>query len=1018
MSKNAFSFYQFLFILGGIFLSSSMNPVFSQNQQDLQNILKTTNGSELQKYSRNLKLKAERNRFQAYEQAGKKGWMIKKKWDDGTYAELKELGRNGIPVYFLTNNLNAAKTVSTNKVWNGGSAGLNLSGSGITLREWDESGVRTSHQELTGRVTQGDAGTYFATHSTHVAGTMLASGIVSSAHGMANQAFLRAFDWWNDYAEMASEAGNGALLSNSSYIFITGWYNNGASWYWYGDPVISPLEDYEFGFYSSDAATVDSITYNAPYYLPCKATGNDRGEGPSVQPVSHYVYDGSNWVLSTVTRNLDGMPTGFDCIANGFGVSKNVLSVGAVYGIPGGYTSPTDVVLASFSGTGPTDDGRIKPDIVADGISLYSTGSAGDNAYVTMSGTSMATPNTTGSLALLQEHYHNLHDSYMRAASLKGVAIHTTDEAGSYPGPDYKYGWGLLNTAKAASVISNNSTALLKELTLLNGTTYSINIKSNGSEPLRATICWTDPPGNPPQAFLNPQTIMLVNDLDLRIDGNTYKPWILDPANLSSAATTGDNFRDNVEQILVMNPGNSCHTLTVTHKGLLTGGSQVFSLIVSGITNYPVFAPGLINGNQIICANVSPSLFTGIPPSGGSSPYSFQWQNSSDSLNFFNINGATELNYQPGPLTTTTYYRQIQSSQGSCNSAYTNIIKVKVNPLPVPSITGNTNLCVNSGNYSYETVPGMTNYFWTTSSGGNIISGAGTNIIQVHWSLSGNQSVTLSYTNTAGCLPVTPAVLPVIVNPLPGAALSITGTQTVCSGTTDILYSVSPVADAITYIWTILPGCTIQSGQLSDSIWLNFSNSAISGNIQVYGNNLCGDGLPSPDYPVTVISAPPTPVIIQQGDSLISNAPEGNQWFNETGIINGATSSIYKPITDGLYRVTVSLDGCSSQSEWFDFVATRIDHKSTSAFNIYPTPADQIIHLNLQLSKPCNIKVDLINTIGTIIKSMTLVNCPAGKFSPTLQSYDVKEGTYFLRILAGAENYFQKVIILRESGHQ
>ena len=944
--------------------------------------------------------------------------MVKIIQENGTCAELKELGRNGIPVYFITNNLNAAKTVSTNKVWSGGSAGLNLSGSGITLREWDESGVRTTHQELVGRVIQGDAGTYLATHSTHVAGTMLASGIVGNAHGMANQALLRAFDWWNDFAEMASEASNGALLSNSSYIYITGWYFNGSSWYWYGDPAISPLVDYKFGFYSSDAATVDSITYNAPYYLPCKATGNDRGEGPSVQPVSHFVFDGNDWVLSTAIRNIDGMPSGYDCIANGWGVSKNILAVGAVYGIPNGYSSPSDVVMASFSGTGPTDDGRIKPDIVADGISLYSTGASGDNAYLSMSGTSMATPNTTGSLALLQEHYHNLHGSYMRSATLKGVVIHSADEAGNYPGPDYMYGWGLLNIAKAASIISNTSTGLIKETTLMNGTTYSMNLKSNGTEPLRATICWTDPPGIPPPDALNPTTIMLINDLDLRIDGNTYKPWVLDLANPSSAATTGDNIRDNVEQILINNPGTGCHTLTVTHKGILYSGSQAFSLIISGISIYPALVPGSINGNQSICYNSVPVILTGIAPSGGSSPYSYQWQNSPDSINFFNITGATGINYQPGPLTTTTYFRQIQSSLISCNNAPTNIIKVRINPLPVPTITGNTNLCVNSGNYTYETEPGMTSYSWATSSGGTIVSGSGTNAIHVTWSLPGNQTVSLSCTNLSGCSPAIPSVLPVIVNPLPVAAQMITGTQTVCAGTIGVHYFISPVANAMTYIWTIPTGCLIISGQLTDSIGVGFSNSAISGDIQVYGNNLCGNGLPSPSCPVAVIPVPLVPVIIQQGDSLISDAPEGNQWFNETGLIPGATTRIYYPTENGMYMDIVTVNGCSSaQSEWLDFVATRIEKKSPFTLMIFPNPADQFIHINLKPGQSCQVQMDLVSVTGTIVKSIILDNCHPGNISTTIQCTEVSEGIYYLRILIGTERYFKKVIILRKPGH-
>jgi len=95
----------------------------------------------------------------------------------------------------------------------GGGLGLNLSGSGVTLREWDESAVRPTHQELTGRIVQGDGAVGYSAHSTHVAGTMLATGIDPNAHGMAKLANLRAFDWNSDYAEWPRKLQNGALLS-------------------------------------------------------------------------------------------------------------------------------------------------------------------------------------------------------------------------------------------------------------------------------------------------------------------------------------------------------------------------------------------------------------------------------------------------------------------------------------------------------------------------------------------------------------------------------------------------------------------------------------------------------------------------------------------------------------------------------------------------------------------------------------------------------------------------------------
>ena len=130
---------------------------------------------------------------------------------------------NGCPLYYKTFNLMAARTVSTNKAWPGGTAGLNLTGLGMTIGEWDGGGVRTTHHEFGGRVIQIDVPTHIIQHATHVAGTLIAGGISLASKGMAYEANLHAYEWNNDMAEMATAAGSGLLFSNHSYGLVTGW---------------------------------------------------------------------------------------------------------------------------------------------------------------------------------------------------------------------------------------------------------------------------------------------------------------------------------------------------------------------------------------------------------------------------------------------------------------------------------------------------------------------------------------------------------------------------------------------------------------------------------------------------------------------------------------------------------------------------------------------------------------------------------------------------------------------------
>ncbi len=497
---------------------------------------------------------------------------------------------NGVPKYYVTNNADAADSISTDECLPGGSSGLGLTGSGVTLGIWDAGGVRISHQEFGGRAVQIDSpgGTHY--HSTHVAGTMIASGVVNAAKGMSPSAALDCWDWDSDETEIRSAAGSGLLVSNHSYSYITGWYYDYGygEWFWFGDVTVSTTEDNWFGLYTSYTEELDDIARDNPYYLMCRSAGNDRNDdGPGSGGGHYYWQPGSGWTWSTATRDPDGQ---WDCIGT-VGVAKNILSVAAVNDVSGGYSGPGSVSMSSFSSWGPPDDGRIKPDISGNGISLYSTDDDHNSDYTTLSGTSMSSPNVSGSLGVLIEHWRDTHptEGDMRSATLKGLVLHTADEVGSADGPDYEYGWGLMNTLTAAQTISDDVSEplIITEQTLTNNQTFELYATTDGTtSELRVSICWTDPPGTPPGNLLNPTTKMLVNDLDLRIEksspATTYYPWVLNRSSPSSPATTGDNDTDNVEQVAVTSPGSNSYTISVTHKGSLDGGSQAYSLIITG----------------------------------------------------------------------------------------------------------------------------------------------------------------------------------------------------------------------------------------------------------------------------------------------------------------------------------------------------------------------------------------------------------------------------------------------------
>ncbi len=463
-------------------------------------------------------------------------------------------------------------------------------------------------------------------HPTHVSGTMVAKGLNLPAKGMAPEAKLSAYDWNSDISEMTTAASTDALrLSNHSYGTSNGWATTvvgGATrWVWWTDTRISLVEDYLFGFYSENSRDVDALAYSAPNYLSVWSAGNERRansseNGPTVQPVDHYEMNpttGDYTYVSGITRPVDGQID----LLHDQGVAKNTLVVASVEDIVGGYASSGGVVASLFSSFGPVDDGRIKPDLAANGASVNSTWNLeangatpvttiNGNRYSVISGTSMAAPTVTASLDLLFQHYTNLFGSTggaaFRAATLKALALHTADEAGATPGPDFSYGWGLMNTKSGVQLISLHGlsgTALrnIKQVTLNNGDYSEFDIRAmGGTTPLKVTICWTDPAGTVQTKAVDVNIGALVNDLDLRINSgtSTFYPWRLSPAAPTSGATNvGDNDRDNVEQVLISNPvAGQLYKINVSHKGFLKNSSgaaapQPFSIILSGVQAEP-----------------------------------------------------------------------------------------------------------------------------------------------------------------------------------------------------------------------------------------------------------------------------------------------------------------------------------------------------------------------------------------------------------------------------------------------
>ena len=531
---------------------------FSQTETQKQEIISRYNQEELDALQKRLVAKNQHQKQETNNLATQRGLQKRVVLADGGVAELQYIADDGSPIYYRTFNINAAKSTRADYLNSGGGLGLSIDGQNMTAYVWDGGHARVSHQEYDGaggsnRVSIEDAasegGTQLNYHAAHVTGTIAASGVQANAKGMAPQSRVRGYMWNNDIAEATSAAANGMLLSNHSYGYRS-----------------DMVPDYYFGAYIQESRDWDELMYDAPFYLMVVAAGNDGNNNS---------YNGSPLNGNSSYDKLTGHSTSKNNLVVANAQDANIDSNGNL----------VSVSINSSSSEGPTDDLRIKPDITGNGTSVTSTYDSSDSAYGTITGTSMASPNVTGTLLLLQQHYNNLYGSFMRAATLKGLALHTADDAGS-AGPDAVYGWGLLNAKSAAETISAEGTsAKIEELTLNSGQTYEITVNADGINDLIASISWTDLPGTA-TTQTNSSTARLVNDLDIRVtqSGSTFYPYRL--TSITSNGT-GDNSVDPYERVNVANASGS-YTITIYHKGSLSSGSQNYSLILTGITEEAV----------------------------------------------------------------------------------------------------------------------------------------------------------------------------------------------------------------------------------------------------------------------------------------------------------------------------------------------------------------------------------------------------------------------------------------------
>lgn len=253
--------------------------------------------------------------------------------------------------------------------------------------------------------------------------------------------------------------------------------------------------------------------------------------------------------------------------------AKNVITVGAI--------NSDDNTMTDFSGWGPVDDGRIKPEVVAPGDEVEGDGAIKStippDTYGLQTGTSMAAPAVSGAVALIIEDYRRLYGRDPLPSTVKALLIHGTQDLGNR-GPDFSYGYGKINVAKAIDLLESES-IIEDEVGHQESKLFYLTVPE-GATSVKVTLVWDD------EAATSNAAKTLVNDLDLIVRdpyGGRYYPWTLDPQIPSGIAVRiTEDHTNNIEQVEVddwLTPGT--WTVEVYGYAVPVKAPQRYSLVLT-----------------------------------------------------------------------------------------------------------------------------------------------------------------------------------------------------------------------------------------------------------------------------------------------------------------------------------------------------------------------------------------------------------------------------------------------------